>query len=106
MAAKVPETIWHLHYWAVQLTRQTEKAEVIAALRTSSRIALINWGNGLSGINTVIELMADLGRPCEDLYEVALWEDMLAVRGREAFYAFSSITRRLSFPRQSTRSAR
>jgi glyceraldehyde-3-phosphate dehydrogenase (NAD(P)) len=88
MAAKVPETIGHLHYWTVQLTRPVDNAEIIAAFRRSSRIALIRWGDGLSGINTVVELMADLGRPREDLYEVALWEDMLAVRRDEAFYAY------------------
>jgi glyceraldehyde-3-phosphate dehydrogenase (NAD(P)) len=42
----------------------------------------------LSGINTVRELMADLGRPHENLYEVALWEDLLEVQGNEAFYGY------------------
>ncbi len=88
MAVKVPETIGHLLYWVVQLTRPAEKAEVLSAFSGSTRIALISWRNGLSGINTVHELMADLGRPHENLYEVALWEDMLAVQGNEAFYAY------------------
>lgn len=88
MAVKVPETIGHVHYWTVQLTRRTERGEVLHAFRTSSRIALISWRDGLSGINTVRELMADLCRPRENLYEVALWEDMLTVQGDEAFYAY------------------
>lgn len=88
MAVKVPETIGHVHYWAVQLTRPADKSEVLAAFSSSTRIALISWHSGLSGINTVRELMADLGRPYENLYEVALWEDVLAVQGNEAFYAY------------------
>jgi glyceraldehyde-3-phosphate dehydrogenase (NAD(P)) len=36
----------------------------------------------------VKELLADLGRPHDNLYEVALWEDMLQVRGYELFYAY------------------
>lgn len=88
MAVKVPETIGHLHYWSVQLTRPAGKQEVLAAFKASSRIALISWSEGLSGINTVRELMVDLGRPHENLYEVALWEDMLTVQGDEAFYAY------------------
>jgi hypothetical protein len=32
--------------------------------------------------------MADLGRPHENLYEVALWEDMLAIQDSEVFYAY------------------
>lgn len=88
MAVKVPETLAHLHYWAVELTRRASKDEVLAALRSSSRIALIRMKDGLTALNTVKELMADSGRPRDNMYEVALWEDMLAVEGTEAFYAY------------------
>jgi len=88
MAVKVPETIAHLHYWTVQLTREASKDEVLDAFRTSSRIAFIRMADGLTALNTVKELMADVGRPHDNLYEVALWEDMLTVQGDEAFYAY------------------
>jgi glyceraldehyde-3-phosphate dehydrogenase (NAD(P)) len=88
MAVKVPETLAHLHYWAVQLTREASKEEVLDAFRTSSRIAFIRMADGLTALNVVKELMADLGRPHDNLYEVALWEDMLTVQGDEAFYAY------------------
>ncbi len=88
MAVKVPETIGHLHYWTVQLTRDASKDEVLDAFRTSSRIAFIRMAEGLTALNTVKELMADIGRPHDNLYEVALWEDMLTVQGDEAFYAY------------------
>ena len=87
MAVKVPETLAHLHYWSVQMTRQASKDEVLDAFRTSSRIALINIGDGLVALNTAKELMADRGRPHDNLYEVALWADMLRVQGDELFYA-------------------
>jgi glyceraldehyde-3-phosphate dehydrogenase (NAD(P)) len=88
MAVKVPETLAHLHYWAVQLTRPADKEEVLQAFRRSSRIALIRTTDGLGAINTVKELMADLDRPRDNLYEVALWEDMLRTEGDELFYAY------------------
>ncbi|MBI1220945.1 MAG: type II glyceraldehyde-3-phosphate dehydrogenase [Rhodobacteraceae bacterium] len=88
IAVKVPETVAHLHTWAVQLTRNASREEVIEAFRTSSRIAPIRLGNGLTALNTVKELMADIGRPRDNLYEVALWEDLVTVRGDEAFYAY------------------
>lgn len=88
MAVKVPETLAHLHYWVVQLARKASKEEVVNAFRTSSRIALIRMSDGLTAINSVKELMADAGRPRDNLYEVALWEDMLAVAGDEALYAY------------------
>lgn len=88
MAVKVPQTLAHLHYWTVQLSREATKAEVLDAFRASTRIALIDVGGGLSVINTVKEMMADLGRPHDNLYEVALWADMLKVEGDELFYAY------------------
>jgi glyceraldehyde-3-phosphate dehydrogenase (NAD(P)) len=88
MAVKVPETLAHLHYWSIQMTRAASKDEVLDAFRTSSRVALINMGDGLVALNTVKELMADRGRPHDNLYEVALWADMLRVQGNELFYAY------------------
>jgi glyceraldehyde-3-phosphate dehydrogenase (NAD(P)) len=88
MAVKVPETLAHLHYWSVQLTRPATREEVLEAFGSSARIALIRVRDGLKALNSVKELMADLGRPHNDLYEVALWSDMLTVRGDELFYAY------------------
>jgi glyceraldehyde-3-phosphate dehydrogenase (NAD(P)) len=88
MAVKVPETTAHLHCWSVQLARKASRDDVVEAFRASSRIALIRMDDGLTAINTVKELMADVGRPRDDLYEVALWEDLITVRDDEAFYAY------------------
>ena len=33
-------------------------------------------------------MFLDMGRPWGDMYEVALWEDMLKVVGDELFYAY------------------
>jgi glyceraldehyde-3-phosphate dehydrogenase (NAD(P)) len=87
-AVKVPQTLSHLHYWTVQLTREASKQEVLEALGTSSRTAFIRMDNGLSANNAVKELMLDIGRPHGDMYEVAIWEDMLKVEGDELYYAY------------------
>jgi glyceraldehyde-3-phosphate dehydrogenase (NAD(P)) len=83
-----PRDVGHLHYWSVQLRRRADKEDVLGAFRSSSRIALIRTEAGLTALNTVKELMADLGRPHDNLYEVALWADMLKVEGDELFYAY------------------
>jgi glyceraldehyde-3-phosphate dehydrogenase (NAD(P)) len=87
-AVKVPETLSHLHYWNIQLTREASKEEVLDAFRTSTRVAFINYGDGLSANNAIKELMLALNRPYGDMYEVALWQDMLKVQGDELFYAY------------------
>ena len=70
------------------MTRHATKDEVLDAFRGSPRIALIHISDGLVALNTVKELMADRGRPHDNLYEVALWADMLRVQGDELFYAY------------------
>jgi len=87
-AVKVPETLSHLHYWNVQLTRKASKEEVLDAFKTSTRTLLINYQDGLSANNAIKEWMLAKGRPYGDMYEVALWQDMLQVVGDELFYAY------------------
>lgn len=87
-AVKVPETLSHMHYWNVKLKKKTSKEEVLGALKTSSRIHLIRYDQGLVSNNTIKEMYLDMGRPWGDMYEVALWEDMLKVAGDELFYAY------------------
>ena len=88
MAVKVPETLSHLHYWNVKLSRKSSKEEVLDAFKTSTRIAFINYADGLVSNNTIKEKYLDMGRPWGDMYEVALWQDMLKVEVDELFYAY------------------
>lgn len=87
-AIKVPQTLSHLHYWNVKLKKQATKEEVLNAFKTSSRIKLIQYDEGLVSNNTIKEMFLDMGRPWGDMYEVALWEDMLKVVGDELFYGY------------------
>ena len=87
-AVKVPETLSHMHYWNVKLKKQATKDDVLNAFKTSSRIKLIRYDQGLVSNNTIKEMFLDMGRPWGDMYEVALWEDMLKVVGDELFYAY------------------
>lgn len=87
-AVKVPETLSHLHYWNVKLKKPTTKEEVLEAFKKSTRIKLIHYDQGLVSNNTIKEMYMDMGRPWGDMYEVALWEDMLKVVDDELFYAY------------------
>ena len=60
----------------------------MAAFHSSTRIAMVRLDDGLTGINSVKELMADLKRPNDNLYEVALWEDLVTIQNNELFYAY------------------
>lgn len=88
MAAKASHTQSHNHYWTLQLTRPASREEVLAALRAAPRIAFIRMADGLTALNTTVELMRDLGRRRGDMWEVAVWEDVVSVQGDEAFLTY------------------
>lgn len=88
IAAKAAHTQTHNHFWTLQLTRPADREDVLQALRSAPRIAFIRMSDGLTALNTTVELMRDLGRPRGDMWEVALWEDVLSVDGDEAYLTY------------------
>ena len=88
IAAKGAHTQTHNHYWTLQLTRPASREEVLTALRAAPRIAFIRMNDGLVALNSTIELMKDLGRPRGDMWEVAIWEDLVTVEGDEAYLTY------------------
>ncbi|MGE0134138.1 MAG: type II glyceraldehyde-3-phosphate dehydrogenase [Dehalococcoidia bacterium] len=88
MAVKAAHTHGHLHYWFVEMTREATRDEVVEAFRRTPRIAFVRESDGIVALNSTQELMRDLGRPRGDMWEVALWEDILSVSGRELYYTY------------------
>jgi glyceraldehyde-3-phosphate dehydrogenase (NAD(P)) len=88
VAASGPFNLSHVHFAMVELTRPAALEEVRAVLAAAPRIAFVRAGEGLSAANAVIELMRDLGRPRADMWEVALFEEALAVQDGELFLTF------------------
>ena len=88
IAAKAAHTQTHNHYWIVELTRKASREEVIDVFRATPRVAFIRVSDGIVALNSTIELMKDLGRPRGDMWEVALWEDVLTVNGTEVYYTY------------------
>jgi glyceraldehyde-3-phosphate dehydrogenase (NAD(P)) len=88
IAAKAAHTQTHNHYWIVELTRAASREEVLDVFRAAPRVAFIRVSDGIVALNSTIELMKDLGRPRGDMWEVALWEDILKVNGTELYYTY------------------
>ena len=98
MAAKAAHTQCHLHYWTIELTRVATRDDILDAFRAASRVALVRMQDGVAALNSTVELMRDLGRPRGDMWEVAFWEDVLALRGREAFYTYQVFNEAIVVP--------
>jgi len=88
MAAKGPYNLSHIHFAMVELKKPAKTEAVIEALAEAPRILLIKAADGLQGLNSVIELMRDLGRPRADLWEVAVWQDIASVTEDELYLTY------------------
>ncbi len=84
MAAKGPFNLGHLHFAMVQLKGQSEKKDVVKALKSAPRLAPVRTSDGIDSMNAVAEMMRDLGRARADMWEIAFWEDILDVTDGEA----------------------
>jgi glyceraldehyde-3-phosphate dehydrogenase (NAD(P)) len=98
IAVVAAHTTSHLHAWSVELTRPATKDEVLAAFRAAPRIAFLRAAEGMVALNSTLEMMADLGRPRGDMWEVGLWEDSLTVAGSEAFYNYQVYNQAIVVP--------
>jgi glyceraldehyde-3-phosphate dehydrogenase (NAD(P)) len=98
IAMVAAHTSSHLHSWSVELTRPATKDEVLAAFRGAPRIAFLSAAEGVVALNSTLEMMADLGRPRGDMWEVGLWEDSLTVVGDEAFYNYQVYNQAIVVP--------
>jgi glyceraldehyde-3-phosphate dehydrogenase (NAD(P)) len=98
IAVVAAHTTSHLHAWSVELTRPATKDEVLAAFRAAPRIAFLRMAEGIVALNSSLEMMADLGRPRGDMWEVGLWEDGLTVSGNEVFYNYQVYNQAIVVP--------
>lgn len=88
----------HLHSWSVELTRNADKNEILDVFSKTPRIAFLKMADGLTALNSTIEMMSDLGRPRGDMWEVGLWSDGLTVRGNELFYNYQVYNQAIVVP--------
>ena len=88
MAGAGPYNLSHIHYAMVETKAPVSLTQLRHALWEEPRVAFVRSTDGLVALNSVIELMRDLGRPRNDMWEVAVWEDALATDGREVYLTY------------------
>lgn len=74
-----PYNLSHMHTAIVELAGSPSPEALMRALHEAPRIAMVRAGAGVEGLNSVIEIARDLERPRNDLWEVALWHDIVTV---------------------------
>jgi glyceraldehyde-3-phosphate dehydrogenase (NAD(P)) len=98
MAAAGSHNLSHIHFAMVETTRPLSLDEVRHALWQAPRVAFVHATDGLVALNAVIELMRDLRRPRNDMWEVVVWEDALAVDDREVYLTFQVHNEAIAIP--------
>ncbi len=88
IAGAGPYSLSHIHFAMVGTNRPVPVEEVRPALWEAPRIAFVQAKDGLVALNSVIELMRDLRRPRNDMWEVAVWEDALSADEREVYLIY------------------
>lgn len=98
MAGAGPYNLSHLHFAMVETTKPVSLDELRHAFWQEARISFVRGTDGLTSLSAVIELMRDLGRPRNDMWEVAIWEDALASDGRELYLTFQVHNEAITIP--------
>jgi glyceraldehyde-3-phosphate dehydrogenase (NAD(P)) len=88
IAAKGPYTLSHIHFWIVEAPRDITKDEVLDVFRKTPRVALIEAADGIIDLASTIELMKHLGRPRGDMWEAAIWRDILTTEKDCAYIVY------------------
>ena len=98
MAGAGPFNLSHMHYAMVETEKPVSLKELRHALWEEPRLAFVRSSDGLVAMNSVIELMRDLGRPRNDMWEIGIWEDALAADQREVYLVFQVHNEAVTIP--------
>ncbi|KJS01498.1 MAG: glyceraldehyde-3-phosphate dehydrogenase [Desulfobulbaceae bacterium BRH_c16a] len=98
MAGSGSHNLSHIHFTMIETTKATSLDEVREVLTLAPRIAFIRARDNLVALNSVIELMRDLGRPRADMWEVAVWEDSMAVDNGEIYLTYQVHNEAITIP--------
>lgn len=88
IAAKGPYNLSHMHFAMVETHGGVTREDVIRTFEETPRLVLVNASDGIEALNSLIELMRDMGRPRADLWEVGVWEDILDVKDDEVYLVY------------------
>lgn len=85
VAFKVPTTLMHVHSLNVELKDKVSADDVIDVFEKEPRIILVSSDDGFTSTAKIIEWAREL-RLRYDLFENVIWEDSIAVVGKELYF--------------------
>ncbi len=98
MAASGPFNLSHLHSTMIETTQPLSKSDILDIYLETPRVALVSAKDGLEALNSLIELMRDLGRPRNDMWEVGLWQDIITTADNEVYMSYQVHNESIAIP--------
>ncbi|GGM70019.1 type II glyceraldehyde-3-phosphate dehydrogenase [Halarchaeum rubridurum] len=86
LGVTVPATLMHLHSVNVTLGSEVDADAVRETLADESRVFMVPEHARVAGPGHLKELAKDAGRPRGDLWENCVWEESVAVEGRDLYF--------------------
>ncbi|MFQ5761447.1 MAG: type II glyceraldehyde-3-phosphate dehydrogenase [Candidatus Bathyarchaeia archaeon] len=86
VAVKVPTTYMHIHALCVSLKSNAKREDVVEVFQRTPRVMLIDGKSGLGSTAHLFDLAREMGRPREDLYEIAVWRESVSIVDDEVYY--------------------
>lgn len=83
-AFKLPTTLMHVHFLAIELKEKVAREDVISALEKEPRIMLVSAEDGFTSTAKIIEFAREV-RMRYDLYENIVWLESIAIDGNDLF---------------------
>src|SRR5579875_3938230 len=83
---KAPTTLMHLHVVDAVLKKEAKKEDVLKALSSRKRIILVSGNRGIVSTAQIMDLARERGRDRSDLYEIAVWEESVNLKGKKLHY--------------------
>jgi len=98
MAGAGPFNLSHIHFAMVETSQSVSLEDLERAFWEEPRIAFVHSNDGIVALNSVVELMRDLKRPRNDMWEVAVWGDALACDEHEIYITYQVHNEAITIP--------
>jgi glyceraldehyde-3-phosphate dehydrogenase (NAD(P)) len=90
MAMIVPTTMMHMHAITMDLKSAATREDILKIIEKHPRMGLVRKSTGITSTAELKEYVMDLGRQRSDLWENGIFEDSVAMVGKE-LYLFQAI---------------
>jgi len=91
LAVVASTTLMHVHMLRLQLRDPATPDSVRELLASTPRVRLVSGKGGIASTAHIIEWARDMGRPRNDHWEIAIWEDSIVVDENGVLYLLMAV---------------